>query len=112
MIEPLLALPAHLRSRLQSALSSSILAAPYSTAAIRSALAGGDADVDALHNALSGLDARGISGLAVALALEVAARASTVGAGRPDLVWSGPTASGVHTRNTRQVYDELIGAAT
>ncbi|MGH3263730.1 MAG: DISARM system phospholipase D-like protein DrmC, partial [Trebonia sp.] len=62
--------------------------------------------------ALRGLDARGSSGPAVALALEVAARASTVGPSRPDLVWSGPTAPGVHTRSTRQVYDELIGTAT
>ena len=30
---------------------------------------------------------------------------------RPDLVWSGPTAPGLHTRNTRQVYDELITTA-
>ena len=112
MIESLLALPAHLRSRLSSALSSSLLVAPYSTAAIRSALAGGDADADALHDALCALDARGISGPAIALALDVAARASAAGTSRPDLVWSGPTAPGVHTRNTRQVYDELIGAAT
>lgn len=111
MIEPLLALPAHLRSRLQSALSSSILVAPYSAAAIRSALGGADADVPALHESLCSLDALGINGRAIALALEVAARGGSGGASRPDLVWSGPTAPGVHTRNTRQVYDELIAAA-
>lgn len=33
------------------------------------------------------------------------------GAVRPDLVWSGPSAPGLHTRNTRQVYDELIATA-
>jgi phosphatidylserine/phosphatidylglycerophosphate/cardiolipin synthase-like enzyme len=112
VIEPLLALPAHLRSRLQSALSSSMLTTPYTTAAIRSALAGaGGLDADAVRNALAALAARGISGPAIGLALEVAARAGG-SASRPDLVWSGPTAPGVHTRNTRQVYDELIAAAT
>ena len=45
---------------------------------------------------------------AIALVLEAAAPAGTA---RPDLVWSGPTAPGLHTRNTRQVYDELITAA-
>lgn len=112
MIEPLLALPAHLRSRLGGALSSSMLVAPYTTAAIRSALAGGGADAEALRDALTALDARGINGPAITLALEVAARAGSGGTSRPDLVWSGPTALGVHTRSTRQVYDELIGAAT
>lgn len=112
MIEPLLALPAHLRSRLASALSASLLGPPYTAAAIRSALAGADADIDALHDALATLHARGITGPAIALALDVAARTSTAGASRPDLVWSGPTAPGVHTRSTRQVYDELIATAT
>jgi phosphatidylserine/phosphatidylglycerophosphate/cardiolipin synthase-like enzyme len=111
VIEPLLALPAHLRSRLHGALSASMLAAPYTTTAIRSAIsAGGGVDVDALRDALNALDARGISGPAIALVLQVAGRADT-GTTRPDLVWSGPTAPGVHTRNTRQVYDELIGSA-
>jgi len=110
VIEPLLALPAHLRSRLQVALSSSMLVAPYSGAAIRSALADSGEDINALRDALTALDARGVTGPAIALALEIAERGAT-GSGRPDLVWSGPTAPGVHTRNTRQVYEELIGGA-
>ena len=108
VIEALRVLPAHLRSRLQQALSTSMLAAPYSTAAVRSALGGGVDDVEAIHHALDALDAHGVSAAAIALVLEAAAPTGTA---RPDLVWSGPTAPGLHTRNTRQVYDELIATA-
>jgi len=30
---------------------------------------------------------------------------------RPDLVWSGPEVPGVHARDTRRVYEELLGTA-
>ena len=30
---------------------------------------------------------------------------------RPDLVWSGPELAGVHARDTRRVYEELLGTA-
>jgi len=30
---------------------------------------------------------------------------------RLDLVWSGPTVAGLHARNTRRVYEELLGSA-
>jgi hypothetical protein len=30
---------------------------------------------------------------------------------RPDLVWSGPEVRGLHARDTRRVYDELLGSA-
>lgn len=29
----------------------------------------------------------------------------------PDLVWSGPEVSGLHARDTRRVYEELLGSA-
>ncbi len=108
MIEPLPALPAHVSSRLQQALSTSMLAPPYTTAAIRSALGGGVDDVEAIRDALAALDARGVSAPAIALVLDASAPSGTA---RPDLVWSGPTAPGLHTRNTRQVYEELIATA-
>jgi phosphatidylserine/phosphatidylglycerophosphate/cardiolipin synthase-like enzyme len=111
VIDSLLELPANLRSRLHKALALGALDAPYTKAAINSALGSGSgysaAEVAA---ALTALDVRGVSGPAVALALDVAAR-STASASRPDLVWSGPTAPGIHTRGTKQVYEELIGAA-
>jgi phosphatidylserine/phosphatidylglycerophosphate/cardiolipin synthase-like enzyme len=112
VIDPLLVLPANLRSRLLKALESGALEAPYTKAAISSALGSGSgysaAEVAA---ALTSLADRDVSGPAVALALDVAAR-SMATVSRPDLVWSGPTAPGIHTRGTRQVYEELIGAAT
>lgn len=108
MIEALRALPAHVRSRLQQALSASLLAPPYTTAALRSALGGGVDDIEAIRDALAALDARGVSAAAIALVLEASAPSGTA---RPDLVWSGPTAPGLHTRNTRQVYEELIATA-
>ena len=30
---------------------------------------------------------------------------------RPDLVWSGPEVEGLHARDTRRVYEELLGSA-
>jgi phosphatidylserine/phosphatidylglycerophosphate/cardiolipin synthase-like enzyme len=108
VIEPLRGLPAHLRSRLEQALSTSMLAPPYTAAAVRSALGSGVEDVEAIQDALVALDARGVSAPAIALVLDATAPTGTA---RPDLVWSGPTAPGLHTRNTRQVYDELIATA-
>jgi phosphatidylserine/phosphatidylglycerophosphate/cardiolipin synthase-like enzyme len=111
VIEPLLALPAHLRSRLEHALASGTLVAPYTVLAVRSALGSGDrVDAPAVRDALCSLDAVGVPAPAVALALDVAAR-NARSMSRPDLVWSGPAAPGVHTRSTRQVYEELVGGA-
>ena len=85
-----------------------MLVPPYTAAAVRSALGGGVDDVEAIQHALVALDAHGVSAAAIAIVLEAAAPTGTA---RPDLVWSGPTAAGLHTRNTRQVYDELITTA-
>ena len=85
-----------------------MLAPPYTAAAIRSALGGGVDDVEAIQHTLVALDAHGVGATGIALVLEAAAPTGTA---RPDLVWSGPTAPGLHTRNTRQVYDELITTA-
>ncbi len=60
------------------------------------------------NDALLALDAHGVSARAITLILDATAPTGTA---RPDLVWSGPTAPGLHTRNTRQVYDELITTA-
>jgi phosphatidylserine/phosphatidylglycerophosphate/cardiolipin synthase-like enzyme len=111
MIEPLLALPAQLRSRLQQALSAGTLEPPYSAGIIRSELGTANGyDPAAIASALTGLAAQSVAGPAVAFALELATRSAATTA-RPDLVWSGPTAPGIHTRNTRQVYEELISTA-
>jgi phosphatidylserine/phosphatidylglycerophosphate/cardiolipin synthase-like enzyme len=109
MTEAFLALPAHLRRRLARALESGTLSAGCSEAALRSALGlrEGGADVAA---ALAELERLGVAGAAAAAwirALEEAALRKP----RPDLVWSGPEVPGVHARDTRRVYEELLGSA-
>jgi phosphatidylserine/phosphatidylglycerophosphate/cardiolipin synthase-like enzyme len=109
MIEPLLGLPAHVRARLAQALRTGLLGPPYSETGIRSALGGG-VPMQGLRDGLCQLEQQGISGPAVALALDVADRAAS-SVTRPDLVWSGPEVSGLHARDTRRVYEQLVGSA-
>lgn len=110
MIEPLLELPTHLRERLARALDTGLLAPPYAEAAIRSALSTRDG-VAAVAETLERLEAGGISPAAIVLALGVADRAASR-AEHPDLVWSGPEVPGLHARDTRRVYDELVAGAS
>jgi phosphatidylserine/phosphatidylglycerophosphate/cardiolipin synthase-like enzyme len=108
----LLAQPANLRSRLSQSLTNGALHPPYTVAAIRSGLGrGSDAELEPLCDALVGLDGKGITGRAIALALEAASYA-TAQAPPTDLVWSGPEVKDLHARDTRRVYDELVSAAT
>jgi len=109
MTEALLALPAHLRKRLVRALESGMLAAPWSTTAVRSALGlrGGGEEIVA---ALVELERLGIAGAAAAAWMRSVERAAAA-APRPDLVWSGPEVPGVHARDTRRVFEELLGSA-
>jgi phosphatidylserine/phosphatidylglycerophosphate/cardiolipin synthase-like enzyme len=109
MTEALLALPAHLRKRLVKALETGMLGEPYTENALRSALGIREGAADLLA-ALGELERLGVKGLAAAAWVrtleETALRTS-----RPDLVWSGPEVPGVHARDTRQVYNELLGSA-
>ncbi len=109
MIEPLLELPAHLRDRLAKALETGQVGPPYTGARLRSELGGGSAH-EPVCAALRQLHDRGVSGPAVALALGVAGR-TAASIPRPELVWSGPEVPGLHARDTRRVYDELVGLA-
>jgi phosphatidylserine/phosphatidylglycerophosphate/cardiolipin synthase-like enzyme len=52
----------------------------------------------------------GISGLAAAAWLRIVARV-VARTPKPDLVWSGPEVPGLHARDTRRVYEELLGSA-
>ena len=109
MAEVLLALPSHLRKRLQSALETGTLAPPYRPVAVRAALAGAP-ESEAVAGALAELAGLGVSGPACATWLRGFDRA----AGRraaPDFVWSGPEVAGLHARDTRRVYEELLGSA-
>ncbi len=108
MTEALLALPAHLRRRLAEALESGMLAAPCSEAALRSAIGlrqGGEGIVAALAE----LERLGVTGPGAAAWIR-ALEQTALRAPRPDLVWSGPSVAGVHARDTRRVYEELLGS--
>ena len=107
MIEGLAALSPHLRKRLVSALKTGLLPAASSLATVRSVLGIRDGGEE-VHDALCDLGRQGISGKAAAVwlrTLEVATARNMP----PDLVWSGPEVPGLHARDTRRVYGELIG---
>src|SRR3990172_663298 len=109
MIDAFLDLPAHLRKRLASALESGLLGTPASAASLRAVLrvrAGGE-DIAA---ALLELERLGISGSATAAWIRTVEEA-TSRTPRPDFVWSGPEVPGLHARDTRRVYEELLGSA-
>ena len=109
MIEALAALSPHLRKRLASALKTGLVPPSSSIAAVRSTL-GLRTGGEEILGALDELERLGISGKATAAwlrSLEVATARNTP----PDLVWSGPEVPGLHARDTRRVYGELIGGA-
>ena len=109
MTEVLLALPAHLRKRLERALDAGMVAPPYRPAAVDAAV-GGASESEAVAKALDELHRLGVSGRGCAAWLRgfdhVASRRTA-----PDFVWSGPEVSGLHARDTRRVYEELLGSA-
>ncbi len=109
MIDALLDLPDHLRKRLASALESGLLAGPYSASSLRSGLGIGEGG-EGVVGALLGLERLGITGPAAAAWIRTVEEA-TSRTPRPDLVWSGPEVPGLHARNTRRVYEELLGSA-
>jgi phosphatidylserine/phosphatidylglycerophosphate/cardiolipin synthase-like enzyme len=109
VIDAVLALPAHFRKRLANALESGLLATPYSAGSLRSVVGTPDAGEDVVR-ALLNLDRLGISGPAAAVWIRTAEEVSSR-VPRPDLVWSGPDVPGLHARDTRRVYEELLGFA-
>jgi phosphatidylserine/phosphatidylglycerophosphate/cardiolipin synthase-like enzyme len=111
VIDALLDVPSHVRSRLASALETGLLGPPYTPTSLRAVIGGMESWESTIPDALAELDRLGISGRAAAAWIrtieEVAARTP-----RPDLVWSGPEVPGLHARDTRRVYEELLGSAT
>jgi len=109
MIDAFLGMPAHLRKRLAGALESGLLGREFSTSSLRSVLGiegGGEAAV----STLSELERLGISGPAAAAWIRTVEEA-TSRVPKPDLVWSGPEVPGLPARDTRRVFEELLGSA-
>ena len=109
MINSILDLQDHLRKRLASAFDSGLLVPPYSAATLRSVLGIRDGADDVAKFVLE-LESLGISGPAAAAWIRTI-DAATSRVQRPDLVWSGPEVPGLHARDTRRVYEELLGSA-
>jgi phosphatidylserine/phosphatidylglycerophosphate/cardiolipin synthase-like enzyme len=109
MTEALFAVPAHLRRRLADALEAGALAVPCSLTSLRSVLGIGEGGEDILA-ALASLQRIGMSGPACAAWIRTVEEAVSR-TPRPDLVWSGPEVPGVHARDTRRVYEELLSSA-
>ena len=107
----LASLPAHVRRRLEGALASGLVTASSPPSALRAALGSGyDQRPDDIFAGLRQLEALGITGRAAAAWLRTTAQATRPA--RPaDLVWSGPEVAGLHARDTRCVYEELMGSA-
>jgi phosphatidylserine/phosphatidylglycerophosphate/cardiolipin synthase-like enzyme len=109
VIDALLNLPPHLRERLSSALDSGLLSTSPTLASLCSVL--GDRNgAQAVMAPLLELSRLGISGPAASAWLRAIAYASAR-TPNPDLVWSGPEVPGLHARDTRLVYEELLGSA-
>ena len=109
MSEALLALPVHLRKRLAHALDSGTLAPPYRAAAVDAAV-GGASESEAVARALGKLHGLGVSGSGCSAWLRGLDHL-TPRRMAPDFVWSGPEVAGLHARDTRRVYEELLGSA-
>jgi phosphatidylserine/phosphatidylglycerophosphate/cardiolipin synthase-like enzyme len=109
VIDGLLTIPEHVRERLAGALEAGLLALPCSATALRSVLGGTD-HAGAAAAALTAFAGYGLSGPAAAAWLRSLERA-TARVRRPELVWTGPEVLGLHARDTRRVYEELLGAA-
>jgi phosphatidylserine/phosphatidylglycerophosphate/cardiolipin synthase-like enzyme len=109
MIDSLLLLPAHERRRLAAALESGMLTFPCSSAALRSVLRV-EQGADELVSGLGALERSGLTPRAAATWLTTLDSALSR-VPRPDLVWTGPEVPGLHARDTRRVYEELLGSA-
>jgi phosphatidylserine/phosphatidylglycerophosphate/cardiolipin synthase-like enzyme len=109
MIEGLLAVPPHVRERLACALESGLLDVAPSTAALRSVV-GGLVETEPVTRALAELSGLGVRGAAAAAWLRTMNK-ERASAPQTDLVWSGPEVPGLHARDTRRVYEELLGSA-
>ncbi len=107
----LLELPAHLRTSLADALRAGLVSLDSSPTALRANLSVRGRQVDDVQRLLARwreLDITEPAAAAWLLSLDQLASTFT----HPDFVWSGPEVPGLHARDTRRVYGEVIGAAS
>ena len=104
-----MALPAHLRRRLAEALATGMLPETPSQTALESVLGTAEGGQQ-LASDLEALAGMGVRGEAVALWIRTVEQASD-NSPAVDLVWSGPEVPGLHARDTRRVYEELVRGA-
>ncbi len=109
MIDALLDLPAHLRERLACALESGLLHGSSPAAALRSVL-GSSEEMEPIVSVLAELKRLAVGGPAAATWLRSLSKLQA-SVPRTDLVWSGPEVPRLHARDTRRVYEELLGSA-
>ncbi len=109
MIDALLALPPHLRDRLAGAFETGLVGAPYSLAALRSALGAPDTG-ESLLAAVREMERLGLAGASAAAVVRTVSEV-TRRTTKPDIVWSGPEVPGLHARDTRRVFEELLSTA-
>ena len=103
------ALPSHIQKQLADAFDTGMLYRVPSPMALRSVL-GPSHGTQALADDLRDLAAIGVSGRGVAACVRILSSTTGRSPGL-DLVWSGPEVVGLHSRNTRRVYEELAGSA-
>ena len=108
MIDALLEIPVHVRGRLASALESGLLAPPATAMAIRATV--GVGYEEPILQVLREWERLGVSAAAGAAWLK-SLRLAVSRTPAPDFVWTGPEAAGLQARDTRRVYEELLGSA-
>lgn len=109
MFRDILELPVHLRRRLADALDAGILVPHYNDGSIRLAMGINDHD-DIVFAVIRELENTGMTGSSAAAWIRLLEEAESKDL-KPDLVWSGPEISGLHARDTRRVYEELVSSA-
>jgi phosphatidylserine/phosphatidylglycerophosphate/cardiolipin synthase-like enzyme len=109
VIDALLGVPPHLRERLACALESGLLDGSSSAVALQSVL-GSSEEMGAIASALTEMSRLGVVGPAAAAWLRSLSKLHG-SMPRTDLVWSGPEVPGLHARDTRRVYEELLSCA-
>lgn len=109
MIETFTDVPSHVRDRLAAALETGLVDLRCTPVALQAVL-GSAARTEELCAALGDLAAHGLSAPLAAQLVRALNRVEAR-AVRPDLVWSGPEVPGLFARDTRRVFEELVGGA-